>query len=70
MAASAQLLLTCGLGSTALVNVPANLATSGVPYWACLPKSSRVLGWSLPKFHTHPTLWLPRLNSGPSDQNG
>ena len=63
--------MNCGLGKTALVSVPPYLATLGVPYWASRPKSLKVLGWSLPKFHTHTAEWPPiPPNSGLSDQNG
>ena len=43
-----------GLACTGLVLVPANLATSGVPYWASLPKVLKVFGSTFPKFHAHP----------------
>ena len=46
--------VNCGFGAGALISVPPYLARFGVPYWASLPKSSTVLGWSLPKFQTHP----------------
>ena len=49
----AQAPLNWGLACTALVLVPANLATLGVPYWASLPKVLRVLGSTFPKVHKH-----------------
>ena len=60
-----------GLACTGLVLVPANLATSGVPYWASLPKVLKVFGSTFPKFHAHPVRSDPNGRSCRlSDQNG
>ena len=61
----------CGLARTGLVLVPPKMARSGVPYWASLPKVLKVLGSTLPKFHSH-TVWCDPSGAGCrlSDQNG
>src|SRR6266702_2410012 len=60
-----------GLACTALVLVPANLATSGVPYWASLPNVLKVFGSTFPKFHAHPVRSAPNgAGCRLSDQNG
>jgi hypothetical protein len=67
----AQTPLNWGLACTALVLVPANLATLGVPYCASLPKVWKVLGSTFPKFHTHEVWCDPSAEGcGLSDQNG
>jgi hypothetical protein len=56
---------------TALVLVPANRATSGVPYSASFPKVWKVRGGRLPKLHAHEVTRDPSAEGCElSDQNG
>ena len=42
-----------------------------MPYWASFPKVWKVLGMTLPKFHTHEVMRDPSAEGcGLSDQNG
>jgi hypothetical protein len=51
--------------STGLVDVPPNLAMSGVPYSASPPKLLMVRpGITLPKFHTQPPAPWPSVQNG------